>query len=197
MERWDKLNFAFEYLLQFISLKPAEARYEINSVELALVSNFKGGNNSVAEPLLNLGDKLPQYNRQLSGLAKLIAGRDLRQIQTIDRLGAEASEFLGLTAHANTKIAGFGPSYASALLAAYFPQTLPIVDRQVLRGAEIDHDVDGSGQVVSIANYYPMLLRRFRDELEGRPRVSVRELDREWFIRGSKINRARRAKGRS
>ncbi|QHP69825.1 hypothetical protein EI171_22535 [Bradyrhizobium sp. LCT2] len=197
MERWDKLNFAFEYLLQFISLKPAEERYQINSVELALVSNFKGGNNSVVEPLHSLGDKLLRYSCQLSRLAKLIAGRDLRQIQAIDSLGAEAGEFLALSARANSKIAGFGPSYASALLAAYFPQTLPIVDRQVLRGADIGHDVDESGQVVSIANYYPMLLRRFRDELEVRPRVSVRELDREWFIRGSKINRARRAENRS
>ncbi|WP_407120126.1 hypothetical protein [Bradyrhizobium sp. STM 3561] len=169
MERWDKLNFAFEYLLHFISLKSAEERYEINSVELALVSNFKGGNNSVVEPLQSLGDKLPRYSRQLSRLAKLIAGRDLRQIQTIDSLGAEAGEFPALSGHTNSKIAGFGPSYASALLAAYFPQTLPIVDRQVLRGADIDHDVDENGQVVSIANYYPMLLRRFRDELEVRP----------------------------
>ena len=134
-------------------------------------------------------EKLPWYSDQLSGLAKLIAGCDLRQIQAPDRLGAEAVEFLGLTARADTKIAGFGPSYASALIAAYFPKTLPIVDRQVLRGAEIQHDIDGNGQVIGIANYYPMLLRRFRDELEIRPHVSVRELDREWFIRGSKINR--------
>jgi hypothetical protein len=134
-------------------------------------------------------EKLPWYSDQLSGLAKLIAGCDLRQIQAPDRLGAEAVEFLGLTARADNKIAGFGPSYASALIAAYFPKTLPIVDRQVLRGAEIQHDIDGNGQVIGIANYYPMLLRRFRDELEIRPHVSVRELDREWFIRGSKINR--------
>jgi hypothetical protein len=191
MERWDKLNFAFEYLLCFINRKPADAHYEIDPVELALVSNFKGGNNSVVEPLLSLDEKLSRYSDQLSGLAKLISGHDLRQIQTIDRLGAEASEFLGLTAHANTKIAGFGPSYASALLAAYFPKTLPIVDRQVLRGADIKHVVNGNGQVVSIANYYPMLLRRFREELEVRPHLSVRELDREWFVRGSKINRTR------
>lgn len=189
MERWDKLNFAFEYLLHFINRKPADARFEIDPVELALVSNFKGGNNSVVEPLPSLGGKLPQYSGQLSGLAKLIGGRDLRQFQTINRLGAEASYFLGLTAHANTKIAGFGPSYASALLAAYFPKTLPIVDRQVLRGADIEHDVDGNGQVVGIASHYPLLLRRFRDELEVRPHASVRELDREWFVRGSKINR--------
>jgi hypothetical protein len=159
MERWDKLNFAFEYLLHFIDRKPADARFEIDPVELALVSNFKGGNNSIVEPLRSLAEKLLPYSGQLSGLAKLIAGRDLRQIEAINRLGAEASEFLGLTAHAKTKIAGFGPSYASALLAAYFPRTLPIVDRQVLRGADIEHDVDGNGQVVSIANYYPMLLR--------------------------------------
>lgn len=189
MERWDKLNFAFEYLLHFINLKPADARYEIEPVELALVSNFKGGNSSVVEPLRSLGEKLPQYSGYLSELAKLIAGSDLRQIQTVDRLHAEASGFLGLTAHASTKIAGFGPSYASALLAAYFPRTLPIVDRQVLRGADIEHDVDRNGQVVNIANYYPTLLKRFRDELEVRPHTSVRELDREWFIRGSKINR--------
>jgi hypothetical protein len=54
MERWDKLNFAFEYLLHFISLKPADARYKIDPVELALVSNFKGGNSSVVEPLRSL-----------------------------------------------------------------------------------------------------------------------------------------------
>ncbi|WP_342726090.1 hypothetical protein AAFG07_03835 [Bradyrhizobium sp. B097] len=189
MERWDKLNFAFEYLVRFIELKPPDARYKIEPVELALVSNFKGGNNSVVEPLRSLGEKLPHYTRQLSELAMLIGGRDLGEFQTIDALCTEASEFLGLTACAYTKIAGFGPSYASALLAAYFPTTLPIVDRQVLRGADIEHDIDGNGQVVGIASYYPRLLRRFREELEAKPHVSVRELDREWFVRGSRINK--------
>ena len=105
-------------------------------------------------------------------------------------LAGEVGEFLGLTAQPNTQIAGFRASYASALLAAYFPKTLPIVDRQVLKRPTIEHVVDGNGQVIDIANHYPNLLRRFRDELEVRPQFCVRELDREWFIRGSKINRA-------
>ena len=87
MEKWDKLNYAFEYLLHFINLKPTEVRYDIEPVELALVSNFKGGNNSVVEPLQSLREKLQSYSGQLSRLAKLIDGSDLRQIQSIRKLG--------------------------------------------------------------------------------------------------------------
>jgi hypothetical protein len=194
MERWDRLNFAFEYLVQFISTKPIEARYEIAPAELALVSNFKGGNNSVVEPLQNLVVKLPRYSRQLFELGKLVADRDLRQMfQTVEQLSAEAIAFLSLTEQDETAISGFPASYASALLAAYFPRTLPVIDRQVLRGASIDHDVDAGGQVLKIAKHYPTLLKRFLAELEIRPDLSVRTLDREWFFRGSQLNRARKA----
>lgn len=194
MERWDRLNFAFEYLVHFINTKPIEARYEIAPAELALVSNFKGGHNSVVEPLQNLVVKLPRYSRQLSELGKLVADRDLRQMfQAVEQLSAEAIAFLSLTEQDETAISGFRASYASALLAAYFPQTLPVIDRQVLRGADIDHDVDASGQVLKIAKHYPALLKRFLAELQIKPDLSVRTLDRQWFIRGSELNRARRA----
>ena len=147
MERWDRLNFAFEYLVHFINTKPIEARYEIAPAELAFVSNFKGGNNSILEPLQNLVVKLSRYSRQLFVLGKLVADRDLRQMfQTVEQLSAEASAFLRLTEQDETTISGFRASYASALLAAYFPQALPVIDRQVLRGAGIDHDVAAGGQ---------------------------------------------------
>ena len=193
MERWDRLNFAFEYLVQFISTKPIEARYEIAPAELALVSNFKGGNNSVVEPLQNLVVKLPRYSRQLFELGKLVADRDFEMFQTVEQLSAEAIAFLSLTEQDETAISGFRASYASALLAAYFPRTLPVIDRQVLRGASIDHDVDAGSEVLKIAKHYPTLLKRFLAELEIRPDLSVRTLDREWFFRGSQLNRARKA----
>ena len=73
--------------------------------------------------------------------------RDLRQMfQTVEQLSAEASAFLRLTEQDETTISGFRAWYASALLAAYFPQALPVIDRQVLRGAGIDHDVAAGGQ---------------------------------------------------
>jgi hypothetical protein len=110
MERWDRLNFAFEYLVEFINAKPIEARYEFVPAELALVSNFKGGNNSVVEPLQNLVSKLPWYVRQLFELGKLVDDRDLRQMsQNVDRLGADAGAFLSLTEQPETAFRDFAP----------------------------------------------------------------------------------------
>lgn len=167
MRLWDNLNRAFEYLTRYINSKPRESRFKISEVDLALVSNFKGGNASVVEPVDRLTLKLPIYGDALSTLAGTIDGKPLRSFVAVGDLALQATKFLRLTRVSDTSIAGFGPSYASALLAAYFPDTLPVLDRRVLTGARIDHSRNKQGQPVEIEKHYPELIGRFHAECCG------------------------------
>ncbi|MBB4427105.1 hypothetical protein GGD66_005681 [Bradyrhizobium sp. CIR48] len=198
MKRWHNLNNAFQYLLRFIEAKLPADRYNLSEIDLALVSNFKGGNASIVEPIELLSDKLAIYGRSLDILARMIGGRALVTFSTCDELRAEAGAFLALTLTPETAISGFRASYASALLAAYFPETLPVLDRQVLRGAGIAHKLNSQGQVIQIEQHYGKLIERFHSVLKSKPGLSLRELDREWFAVGSKENSARiAAQGRA
>lgn len=191
-EIWDKLNNAFEYFLDFLTTTPQRIRYDLTSVELVLVSNFKGGNSSITEPLESLRPRLVAYSEKLKEIAELADSRPLRLFNTLTELQRLSSEFLDLTQNAMSKIAGLGPAYASAVLAGYFPETLPVIDRHVLRGARVEHKVNSQRQVIDLQKHYPLLLERFREELVRRPELSLRELDRIWFMQGRKLNKDHR-----
>ncbi|GIQ76217.1 hypothetical protein [Bradyrhizobium sp. RD5-C2] len=185
MKRWDNLNHAFEYLKRYINGKPRETRFKVSEIDLALVSNFKGGNASVVEPVDRLTLKLVSYGDVLGTLAGTIDGKPLRSFVDTGELAGQATAFLRLTKVRDTAIAGFGASYASALLAAYFPETLPVLDRRVLSGARIDHARNSQGQVLEIEKHYPELIARFHAEMLRRPNLRLRDLDREWFSIGN------------
>jgi hypothetical protein len=159
MPTWINLNEAFSYVQKFLASKRSDRRFELSEIDLALVSNFKGGNASIVEPLNSLPHKLRFYTEQLKHLDDFIGGRTLRQILRgdLDQLGILTKRFISLTKDETTKINGFGPSYASALLAAHFPETIPVLDRLVLSETGIQHSPT---QVQEIEQHYPILIAK-------------------------------------
>lgn len=185
MPTWDNLNEAFEYLRRYIGDKKPDKKFNLSELDLVLVRNFKAGNASVVEPIEHLPTKLPIYSQGLQSLNDLIAERPLRDIDSqLPDLQHQAANFLLLSKSHETRIKGFGAAKSSALLAAYFPETLPVVDRLVLLGAEIQHDLDTQGQVIAIETHYPSLISRCRSALINKPGLSLRQLDKQWFELG-------------
>jgi hypothetical protein len=192
MPTWNNLNQAFGYLQNFIANKESANRFGLSEIDLALISNFKGGNASIAEPLESLTAKLKIYSQHLRRLSELIKGRSLRDLNSEERreLGQQAKQFASLTAkNTDTSIVGFRASYASALLATYFPKTVPVLDRLVLSETGIMHSPK---QVADIEQYYPKLIEAFYMALVKEPRVTMRDLDKKWF----EDNQIRRRKAR-
>jgi hypothetical protein len=158
-----------------------------------LVSNFKGGNASSVEPVGSLAVKLVVYRKQLQEFHALIDERPLGAIATdLGQLQRSGTAFLALTGVPETSIKGFGPANASALLACYFPETLPVIDSLVLLGAGIEHSRNRQGQVVNIDSHYAALLGRCQEALAAAPQMSLRQLDRKWFQEGQTLSKALR-----
>jgi len=78
---------------------------------------------------------------------------------------------------------GFKCSYASALLHFYFPNLVPILDRRVLNGIGIKVKRNKQGQVVNIERYYSALIDLFHSYLKYNPNKSLRDYDKENFVK--------------
>jgi hypothetical protein len=181
---WNMLNEAFLHYQDYINRKPFSGRYKLTFLDLLYVSNFKGGNASIIEPQRTLPGKLQAYEHQLSIIYKKYHSKQLQNLtlSEVDELTSLCLQFVKLTLVQKTKIAGFGRSYASALLAAHLPETIPILDRRVLNGAKIPHQVNNSKQVINIETYYPALISKMWATLRNPPSKKLRELDKEWFL---------------
>jgi len=159
--KWKKLRHAYKYASEHISSKKSNI-YSINTIDLVLISNFKGGNASIAEPVNQIEEKLIKYTAELSRIGNEFKKGNLRELEKpeLDKLCNFAIRFLNLTLNRSTKIDGFGPSYASALLNIYFPDLLPILDRRVLLAAGApDIKMNSQLQVDKIEKHYPWLIR--------------------------------------
>ena len=179
---WDRLNVAFEYLQAHIAGK-ATNKYTLSEIDLVLVSNFKGGNASITEPKATLDNKLSVYSRQLAVIGRFLGDKSLNSL-TVDELAqlkSLASDFLMLTVNDETAVRGFRSSYASALLAGYFPNVLPVLDRRVLQTAQIKYDEDSQGQAKRIYLHYPELIGKCYEALRASPGTTLRELDKKLF----------------
>jgi hypothetical protein len=148
------------------------------------VRNFKGGNASVHVPQRELSRKLECWSGHLRKLAQLCDGRELRDLPSANlaRVQRVASAFLELVdagPRTSTGIFGFRASHASVLLHTRFPDLLPILDSRVLKGSGIIQQ-----RRRAEAGDYPSLVDQCRRELRARPGVTMRELDREFFVRG-------------
>lgn len=74
----------------------------------------------------------------------------------------------------------------SALLNAYFPNLIPILDRRVLINMKLvskDDLVKSSKQIKKIEDFYPRLVRSFAELLKANNGKTIRDIDREYFIR--------------
>jgi len=184
VNRWRKARRAYAYASARIAERRPTHRFAIDHIDLVLVSNFKGGNASIAEPLEVLEEKLKAYNACLLGIAEGFKEKHLRDLKDAQvlKLCGQATDFLQLTLSNATKIDGFGPSYASALLNIYFPDLLPILDRRVLLAAGAPHlQVNSQGQVRNIDQHYPWLIRETHRRVKRNPKLTMSQLDYDLF----------------
>ena len=173
---------SYEYLCQFIKSKSVPS--DLSLLDLLLVSNFKGGNASIAEPIVSLEKKLVHYSRTLAGLRERYGDLELKNVSesNLDTLVSDGESFLYMTLHANSRISGFGPSYASALLNAHLPNVFPIIDRRCLSGADIQNvEVNSQGQVKRIERYFGSLIRFYWSYLQRHPDRLLETIDKELF----------------
>ncbi len=181
--RWELLNIAMLHFQQYINSK--EDRFAVSIIDLLHVSNFKGGNASITEPIETLGGKLRTYESRLRAINRAFAGKSLSDLDCEETIAliAMCDDVSSLATSKNSKIRGFGPSFSSALLSAYFPDLIPVLDRRILNGANIEVTYDSQKQVKNIANHYGDLIIVCRLELLNRPTLSLRELDKEYFVK--------------
>jgi len=181
--RWKKLRYAYEYATAHIASKKGNI-YAINRIDLVLISNFKGGNASIAEPMNQIDVKLIEYSAELSSIGKEFNKGKLQELEEseLSKLCNFASRFLNLTLTERTRIDGFGPSYASALLNIYFPNLLPILDRRVLLAAGAPSiKLNSQKQVYNIEKHYPWLINYSHDQLKENKKLTMSQMDYELF----------------
>lgn len=178
---WEMLNVAMTHFQSHINGKVD--RCSLSMIDLLHVSNFKGGNASITEPMESLHKKLTHYERCLREVEKEFEGKTLAGLSLDERsrLTVMCNNFIFLTQRPESAIRGLGPSYASALLAAHFIELVPVLDRRALNGANISVKKDKQGQVKNMAGHYGELIDAFGSALQESPGMTLRELDKKWF----------------
>ncbi|WP_157221664.1 hypothetical protein [Pseudomonas sp. GM102] len=178
---WEMLNEAMSHFQEHIRNK--KLTWELSLVDLLHVSNFKGGNASITEPMATLPAKLKYYEIALRDIETTFKKKPLNNLteEELTQLTGRCTDFLALTTKPKSKIRGLGPSYASALMAAHFIDLIPVLDRRALNGAGISVKTDSNRQVKDIANHYAELIKAFRAALRLTPEMTLRELDKQWF----------------
>jgi hypothetical protein len=97
----------------------------------------------------------------LKDINKTFGGKTLRslthpEVESLVSLCVESFSILDAN-----RIKGFSHSYWTAMLCAYFPDLLPILDRWVVTNLGIPHQKDSQGQVKDLKQHYPEVIRRF------------------------------------
>ncbi|MCH1502886.1 MAG: hypothetical protein L7V86_04835 [Verrucomicrobiales bacterium] len=183
LNQWTKARTPYSYLRSHILQKEEADRYGLTLIDLVLVSNFKGGSATIAEPPDCLERKLQAYEDKLAEIGKEFDQKQLAQLneQDLDKVIELASAFCKLARSHATKIDGFGPSFATALLNANFPDLLPILDKRGLSGADVqDVQTNSQGQVIGIESHYPDLIRYFHRRATT-DSMTLEEVDKEIF----------------
>ena len=185
--RWNNSDVSYKNYQNYIMSK-GEKRYHLTMIDLLYVSNFKGGNASIHEDEERVNHKLRAYSAKLIEINKIFGARDLSSLT-----GKECKELIdllqvacNLTKEKETKIFGIGASYLSALLNAYFPNLIPILDRRVLinmRLVKNDDIAEWSKQIKKIETFYGALVEKSAQLLSEDKGRSLRDIDRVYFIR--------------
>ena len=184
--RWDNSNASYKNYQSYIMSK-GEKRFDLTMIDLLYVSNLKGGNASIHEDEERVNDKLKAYSEVLRKIEAKFKGKQLRKLnkndceELIDLLKVACN----LTKEKETKIYGIGASYLSALMNAYFPYLIPILDRRMLINLGIvsnDDLVPSTKQVRNIENFYGALVKKSAELLRHDKDKTLRDIDREYFI---------------
>ncbi len=180
--RWCKANIRFKNYQEYLMGRD----FKLSYVDLLFISNFKGGNSVIGGHSDEVNKKLIKYTAKLKAIDKSFKCKSLGRLKSKDikRLVSFTKEFTDLIKDKNSRINGFGESYASGLLAAHFPELLPILDRRVLLNTNIAKKTDcyANDQIKDIERFYPLLIERFAKELKG-SKNKLRELDKIYFTK--------------
>ncbi|MDR1161952.1 MAG: hypothetical protein LBK45_06395 [Tannerellaceae bacterium] len=182
--RWEKSNKSYLNYLNYLDKK--KDRFDLTFIDLLYISNFKGGNATIHEEEDDINRKLKSYTEKLREMNTLYGGKSLRDLtdSEINTLIDKIKEVCDLTKkEGDTNIDGFSVSYLSALLNAYFPDLIPIIDRRVLinLGLVKEKDIDSTVHIKNIYAHYGELIREFARLMKDDKR-SMREIDRSFFI---------------
>jgi len=181
--QWDKADISYRNYLDYIDTK--KDKFELTLIDLLFVRNFKGGNASINEGGSSVNKKLARYSELLREIDSKLGTKTLQELarEELTWLKDKARSFVCLTLDDETAIDGFKVGNASALLHFFFPELVPILDRRVLNGACIEAKLTKEGQVIDIEKYYPALVQNFYDHLRNHPSKSLRDYDRECFVK--------------
>lgn len=180
--RWLNARHAYNYYQSYINSK--RDKHLLTVVDLLYVKNFKGGASTITEPQEELHDKLQVYSKSLNDLLILYDGTFLQHFskEEVNELSDQCFKFICLTKNDSLRIRGFGVSFASALLNAYLPNVVPILDRRVLNGMGNMHvSTNLSGQVKNIENHFRDLILYFHKTLSNGANRTLEDLDFELF----------------
>lgn len=182
--RWRNAQQAYEHYQLFISAKPD--KYALAFADLVFVTNFKGGNAFISEPVATFAPKLQCYEAALRACAADQSfALTLATIPDPDysRVHNAIIAFATLPEQSTSDISGFGSSFASALLHFYFPLVVPILDKRALNGSGLPGlNVDSNNNVTNLLALYPPLIDNCRERLRQNQQLTLRELDGQLFI---------------
>ena len=185
--QWINSDISYKNYQSYI-INKGERKFDLTMTDLLYVSNFKGGNASIHEEEEIVNDKLKAYSKKLIEIHKMFGERGLSNLIEIEykELIDLLTDACNLTKQKETKIYGIGASYLSALLNAYFPNLIPILDRRVLinmRLVKNDDLVKSTKQIKNIEVFYGKLVERCAELLREGKGKTLRDIDREYFIR--------------
>ncbi len=184
LTQWEKSNISYENYLNFIDNK--KDKFKLTFIDLLYVKNFKGGFATTNEPEKEILEKLKEHTKIFKQIDEKFKNKKLANLNTdeINSLIKFSKELLEFAISNNKyKIDGFGVSFLTTLLHFHFPKLYPILDRRVLNGLNLidkKKDVYADGQVKNIKNFYPELIREFKEKIGNK---TIRELDKILFIK--------------
>lgn len=187
LTRWNSANLSFENYLKYIDKKSKTDRLGLTLIDLLYISNFKGGNSSIHEDEDGVNLKLEKYSELLKKIDQQFNSKSLVDLSEnkLNILIQLVENMFELTESSETKIYGFSISFLSALICAHFPNLVPIIDRRVLNGLELDDlKLNSSKQVTNMKDLFPGLVKEMQSKLkEANGKISLRDLDKELFIK--------------
>jgi hypothetical protein len=186
--QWNKSCISYTNYQNYLYNKDnGETRFKLTFIDLLYISNFKGGNATINESEAEIDRKLLYYSDFLKRLHtefELLKLADLNNFQ-VEKLIALVLDTCRLAVKGNhAKIDGFSTSYLSALLNAYFPKLIPILDRRVLINLHLvnDNDLDSQAQIKNIINFYSPLIKKTQ-EISKKTGNDVRQIDKTYFTK--------------
>jgi len=181
--KWNKSAESLKNYQSFITEK--QNKFSLTIVDLLYVSNFKGGNSTINDPVEKINKRLISYSEKLQEIEKDFGNSSLNSLDStqIGQLKSKIKSVCDLTIKpSDTNIDGFSVSYLSALLHIYFPLLIPILDRRILKNLEITSEVDENKQhqIINIQEFYPALISKMY-EISNQTGKTIREIDKKYF----------------